>query len=117
MNASVQPKPFWVHVFEACVMVLVAPVVEELWFRGWLWVGLRKHWSFVATASVTAAFFVIVHVPTTPQAPGHYALAAGLLTLAREIGASIRAPIAIHVIWNLTTVIATASFVLWGGRG
>lgn len=115
--ASTQEKSLWVHVFEACIMVLVAPVVEELWFRGWLWTGLRKHWSMAATAFLTAAFFVVVHAPATVWAPLQYALAAGIMTAAREVGGSIRASVAVHIIWNLTTVIATAAFVLWGGRG
>src|SRR5262249_17348845 len=51
-----RPKPFvyadvivskvaWAKVLLIIVSVGIAPVVEELLFRGWLWTDLRRYWS------------------------------------------------------------------------
>ncbi len=112
--SSARERSAWGHLFDAFVAVLAAPPIEESWFRGWLWTGLRKRWSPLATALTTGAFFVALHLPTTFSSLAHYVVAAILLSLARHLGGSIRASIVIHAIWNLTTIVSAASFFLWG---
>lgn len=41
--------------------VVIAPFVEELAFRGVLFIGLRQRFGFVAAAVVSAAAFAVVH--------------------------------------------------------
>ena len=114
-RAPAREKSLWVLFFSASVAVLIAPPVEEFWFRGWLWTGLRKRWSPLATMLVTGAFFVALHVPQTFSAFGHHVMAAALLSLARYFGGSVRASITIHAIWNFTTMAALAAlFLLYG---
>jgi uncharacterized protein len=46
------------------VIGLVAPVTEELFFRGFVFAGLRSRWSLWPSAIVVGLIFGIVHAPT-----------------------------------------------------
>ena len=83
------------------IVVVGAPVAEELFFRGWLWVGLRQRWGAWRTGGVTGALFLLVH----GIGGGWRALLVLmplviLLSLARELGGSVRASLAVHVANN-----------------
>ncbi len=85
------------------VVVVGAPVSEELFFRSWLWVGLRRWWSLRATAAATGLLWLLAHagdggwrrilllVPTMI-----------LISTARAIGGSVRASMVVHVAGNAT---------------
>jgi membrane protease YdiL (CAAX protease family) len=45
-------------------IVLLAPVSEELFFRGFLFAGLRSKWTFWPAAIVSGLIFGLVHAPT-----------------------------------------------------
>jgi hypothetical protein len=49
-------------VLEALMAVLVAPVCEETFFRGFLFQGLRIRFRFLPAALISGAFFAFVHV-------------------------------------------------------
>ena len=83
------------------VLVIGAPVAEEVFFRGWLWVGLRRHWGAWRTGLATGLMFLSVHwigsdwrrlVVLLPFVV--------LLSVAREIGGSVRASLAVHMANN-----------------
>jgi membrane protease YdiL (CAAX protease family) len=85
---------------------LLAPVAEECLLRGWLWTGLQRQWGVLPAAMLTSVLFVALHV-------GYAAtwLIAGvplvvLLALARHFGRSVRAPIALHIVYNTVAMIA-----------
>ncbi len=46
------------------VIALVAPVTEELFFRGFVFAGLRSRWSLWPSAIAVGLIFGIVHAPT-----------------------------------------------------
>jgi CAAX protease family protein len=46
------------------VIAVVAPVTEELFFRGFLFAGLRSRWPLWPSAVVVGVIFGIVHAPT-----------------------------------------------------
>jgi membrane protease YdiL (CAAX protease family) len=46
------------------MIVLLAPVAEELFFRGFLFAGLRTRWSFWPAAITSGLIFGLVHAPT-----------------------------------------------------
>jgi membrane protease YdiL (CAAX protease family) len=46
------------------VIAVVAPVTEELFFRGFVFAGLRSRWSLWPAAVVVGLIFGIVHAPT-----------------------------------------------------
>jgi membrane protease YdiL (CAAX protease family) len=82
--------------------VLIAPVVEELLFRGILLPALLKARSFLFAALLTGAYFALVHL----HAPSFLPLL--LLSAAFSAGyaatGSILTPMAMHAVFNLTSV-------------
>lgn len=88
-------------------VIILAPLTEELLFRGWIYTALRARWSFAPSFLVTAAAFAAIHWDS-----GHkhmvgvlpLALAVGLL---RELTGSVRPAIALHAAYNLVIVAIT----------
>lgn len=80
--------------------VVVAPVTEELLFRGWIYTGLRFHWGMWPALLTTSALFAFAHYENTHL----YALAVFPIGLAlgaiRERTGSIKASILFHVVNN-----------------
>jgi membrane protease YdiL (CAAX protease family) len=94
------------------VLVVGAPFSEELFFRGWLWVGLERWWGTWLTAVITGSMWLAVHV-----FDGGWRRALALvpamvlISLARSVGASVRASLAVHMANNFVL-----SLVLIAGR-
>ena len=88
-------------------VVILAPITEELLFRGWIYTALRARWPFAPSFLVTAAAFAAIHWEADHR---HMlgvlplALAVGLL---RERSGSIRPTIALHAAYNLVIVAIT----------
>ena len=83
-------------------LLVMAPVAEELFFRGWLWERLRSRWSEPVVGLVTGCLFAAAH---------HYAAplilpAAAALTLVRTHCGGLRASMLLHfgmnLMWALT---------------
>ena len=49
-------------------VVVLAPLAEELFFRGFFFAGLRSRWSLWPSALLSGAIFGLVHAPTGPTA-------------------------------------------------
>jgi membrane protease YdiL (CAAX protease family) len=97
--------PLWLTLFDSLVLIILAPLAEELFFRGWLWTGLRKHWGVLPTGLVTAVMWLLPHLE---RGIGYVMLLlfpALILTVARHVAKSVRATIPIHAIYNLTIYI------------
>jgi membrane protease YdiL (CAAX protease family) len=100
------PNSPWRRFYAIFISVILTPLAEELFFRGWLWTGLRKHWGALPTAVVTSALFLAVHwssgfATIVVILPPTVACAA-----ARHLGRSVRASIPVHMIYNLTDLIS-----------
>jgi membrane protease YdiL (CAAX protease family) len=54
----------WIAVFAVLEIVILAPISEELFFRGFLFGGLRSKWSFWPAAITSGLIFGLVHAPT-----------------------------------------------------
>lgn len=81
-------------------IVILAPLAEEMFFRGWIWTELRRTWSVPKVMLATAAPFALLH-----GLEGAWVILAVLpatvvITLARHIGGSIRASLLCHVFYN-----------------
>ncbi len=80
--------------------VVLAPVTEELLFRGWIYTSLRCHWGLWPALLTTSALFALAHYEGTHV----YALAVFPIGLAlgaiRERTGSIKASITYHAINN-----------------
>lgn len=93
---------FWLA-FSAC---LIAPVAEELVFRGFLYPVCRRFTSAVFATLLTGLVFGLVHANLHGILP--LGLFGVILTLAYERERSLALPIAIHMLFNATTL-----FMLW----
>lgn len=85
--------------------VVMAPVVEEVVFRGLLFQALHRRVGLWPAALLSAAFFTAVHVEVTQPLYSGGLLALGVLfalTLART--GSLIVPIVAHAVYNAITV-------------
>jgi len=95
------------HLGFSLVVVLLAPVMEELLFRGYLFKVLRQTWlKFVGTLFITSLLFTLIHA-------GQYGLGvlsilfvfSLMLGIAREKSGSVLLPIILHAINNFVFVV------------
>lgn len=92
----------------ASMVAVLAPIAEELFFRGWLWTGLRRHWAPVPTALATALPWVLLHATDGLLRPLFLLPAAVILSVARHKCGSVRASIFLHMTNNsFATLLAT----------
>jgi uncharacterized protein len=83
-------------------VVVLAPLCEELFFRGWLWTGLRRRWRPGPVMLATALPWLLIHVADGgTRRPLFLIPAAILFSLARQFCGGVRASIALHVVNNL----------------
>ncbi len=87
--------PAWLSgVSGLLLMVLLAPLVEELIFRGVLYRMLREQWGVAVSVAVSAAFFSLVHhgLLVSPQLVGGV-----IFALAYEWSKSLWVSIGLHI--------------------
>lgn len=87
--------------------VCLAPMAEELFFRGWLWGRLRLYWRPLATAVCTGLLFMLLHLTGGLLKPLFVLPSTVLLTLARHYGGGVRASIIVHIVHNGTIAAMT----------
>jgi len=58
-------SPWWLLVGG----VIVAPVAEEVFFRGFVFAGLRQRYGWKKAAFISAALFAVIHVTPTAMIP------------------------------------------------
>ncbi len=101
--------PGWQVVLIVFAVVVVAPIVEEILFRGIFYPGLRRRMGVGWAVLVSALFFGFLHF----QLLGFVPLAAigAILALLYESQGSLAAPIVAHAMNNGIIVLIT--LVLW----
>jgi membrane protease YdiL (CAAX protease family) len=82
---------------------LVAPIAEEVFFRGILY-GFFRRWGVLPALIVTTAIFVLAH-PVFPGIPVTQMVGGIIFALAYEIEGNLMAPITIHVLGNMAIFI------------
>ena len=80
-------------------MCILGPVIEEIFFRRFLFVALRKKMNFAMALFISSAFFMAVHPNIALGALGGI-----YLGYVYEKGKSLPANILIHSITNLTVI-------------
>ena len=78
---------------------MIAPIFEELLFRGWLLAGLLPHLGATRSIALSALLFALVHGDAAHM-PGLFVLGSVLGWVYLRSG-SLLAAMAVHVMWNL----------------
>ena len=88
------------------VLGLLAPVAEEMMFRGWLWTSLRQFWPGFACTLAAGLLWLVPHGMEGLTKVAVLAPVALLLGVMRQHSASLRAPVLLHLALNLTSLAA-----------
>jgi membrane protease YdiL (CAAX protease family) len=91
------------------LVILAAPISEEIFFRGFLFGGLRGRMSFWAAAIVSGTLFGLVHLPTGPAQVPPLAVFGVVLAWLYERTGSLGPPIFMHMIQNAIAFSYTTS--------
>ena len=101
IDALIQAQPPWILIVTALVLVLVMPVLEELFFRGICWWALRMICSARVAGALIAVLFSVLH--GWPAALWLMPLAAGLSVLRARHG--LAECVSAHCGWNFGAVV------------
>lgn len=88
--------------------VIVAPVAEEVIFRGYFYGVIRRYGGRIPAILTSSLLFAAIHVHI-PSIPG-LALLAVILCLLYERTATLWAPITMHALFNASTI---AILLIW----
>jgi membrane protease YdiL (CAAX protease family) len=91
------------------LVILAAPISEEIFFRGFLFGGLRGRMSFWAAALISGVLFGLVHLPTGPAQVPPLAVFGILLAWLYERTGSLGPAIFMHMIQNAIAFSYTTS--------
>jgi membrane protease YdiL (CAAX protease family) len=97
-------EPGWSRHLWMLLLVFIAPLAEELLFRGVLLAGFTRRWSLPLSATIVTLLFVALHLPQLwGYLPGIFCIAGlGLATLlARVYSKSLGPAVALHAAYNL----------------
>lgn len=104
-----------VMVFRVALVMVLAPVSEELFFRGWLWEALRQRGhGGVTTAALTVIPWLLLHGIDAPGRILFLIPAAVVFSFARQQGDSVLASLVVHATNNTTAVLMQAIAALFG---
>jgi membrane protease YdiL (CAAX protease family) len=112
---STMPPGFALAAIHIVFLAVLAPVVEELFFRGWLWSALRKTWSPGLTMTWTTGLWLGMHFMDGSLRPLILLPTGILLALARQYGDSVRASMVLHLMNNGMVVAVQLAALLLAG--
>ena len=97
------------------LVAVLAPVSEELFFRGWLWEALRHRGHAIAmTACLTAVPWLLLHGVDSPGRILFLLPAAVIISLARHFGGGVRASLMVHMTNNGAALLLQTLGALFG---
>jgi uncharacterized protein len=76
---------------------IVAPIAEEVVFRGLIF-GYLRRWGLTAAVLISTALFAALHLPTIPVTQ---VVGGAVFAIAYHMGGSLMVPIVIHMLGNL----------------
>ena len=98
-----------IQVLKVGLVMVLAPVSEEFFFRGWLWEGLRRRGNGIVTiAMLTATPWLLLHGIDSPGRILFLIPAAVIFSFARYRGGSVLASLAVHMTNNGAAVLLQA---------
>jgi membrane protease YdiL (CAAX protease family) len=83
---------------------VVAPLVEEIFFRGFVFAGLRGRWNWQAAAIISAGLFALAHFVPTSILP--IFLLGLIFAFLYQISGSIWPAILMHMLTNAVALIS-----------
>ena len=107
----------WMRVLLTALIVLLAPFVEELLFRGVLLAGFSERMPLRRAVALSVLLFAIAHLPDTG---GHWQVLPGLIVLAlglswlRLRSGSLLPGYAAHALYNASVLVLALSPTLRG---
>ncbi len=97
-------------------LVVAAPVVEELFFRGFLFAGLENTWLKIAgTITITAVIWAIIHIQYDLWDIFCICIMGIMFGIARVRTGSVYTPMILHMFLNLLATIEAAYYVALHG--
>jgi membrane protease YdiL (CAAX protease family) len=84
---------------------IIAPVVEEIFFRGFVFGGLRPRYGWVKAAAISSAAFAVLHL--TPTAILPIFILGFIFAFLYQISGSIWPGILMHILTNSLALGAT----------
>ncbi len=93
---------------------IIAPIVEEVFFRGFVFAGLRKRWNWRAAAVISAGVFAVAHLVPTSILP--IFILGFIFAFLYQLSGSIWPAILMHMLTN--TLALTGAYAIsqgWGG--
>ena len=109
-RSSIFPPLLWLAV------VLVGPFFEEIFFRGFLFVGLKaSRVGVIATVFSTSLIWAALHLQYNLFGIGQILVMGLVLGTVRHRTESLWSPLIIHMLWNGAAMLATALYVNSGG--
>ena len=100
-----------IAVLTAIFAVSLGPLMEELFFRGFLYPVLARRWGIFAAISITSVAFGLIHSAQLAFSPGLVLIVflVGLvLTIVRAMTGSVGSSLVVHISYNSTLVILGA---------
>ncbi|MDP2357293.1 MAG: CPBP family intramembrane metalloprotease [Beijerinckiaceae bacterium] len=111
----IPPRDATALILSFVMIVILAPLAEELLFRGWIFGSLRARFSAGVTILATAVLFAVVHMDPTGLYPVAVLVPGFVLSVIRERTGSVKPAVLAHAIYNgvgwLLLLFATALFV------
>lgn len=99
-DLGVGDETFLVALLAVLLIVVLAPVSEEIFFRGFFFSGLRTKLPFLPAALIGGLAFGLVHLPTGVTTVVPLAVLGGVLCWVYERTGSLWPAIAIHMVNN-----------------
>jgi hypothetical protein len=91
---------------------ILAPLVEEIFFRGFVFAGLRQRWNWQKAALISAGLFALVHFVPTSVIP--IFILGFIFALLYQASGSIWPAILMHMLTN--TLALSAAYFMSQGR-
>jgi membrane protease YdiL (CAAX protease family) len=88
--------------------VVIAPIAEELVFRGYLYTVMKRFFGSLPSLVFTAVLFGLVHVNVPALVP--LFVLACTFTIAYEVTGSLFVPMAMHALFNALNLVAVLMF-------
>lgn len=99
----------------AILVCFVAPIVEELFFRGFLFGALRRVMPWAVAAIVAGSLFGVIHLGTPAIFLVPLCVLGALLCVLYQRTGSILPGIAVHAVNNGLALAVTLEWTLWQG--